>query len=117
MRAKVTVLVVWAIVFAPGWGGLETDAASRTPPELAARMLAPTFDEATERANGSFEQRRGSLEPAGASHELGTLPAASPATKPPIELVVAAITALALRGSRERSRFRAQRGPPRLLTV
>ncbi len=44
IRARLAVFVAAAIVFAPG-AGLSEDSPQRPGPGVAARMLAPTFDE------------------------------------------------------------------------
>ncbi len=46
MRAKLALLAAAAVVFAPGWGATESGGRAVTP-DLAGRILAPTFEKAS----------------------------------------------------------------------
>lgn len=47
IRKKLALFAAASVVFAPGWGARDDAAGPRPTVELAARILAPTFDEAS----------------------------------------------------------------------
>ena len=52
MRVKLALLAAAAVVFAPGWQASEGVIKSSAGAELAGRILAPTFDEASAASRG-----------------------------------------------------------------
>lgn len=56
LKSTLAVALTAAVVFAPGSGG-SSYAGSSSASDIGARMLAPTFDEATERTIGSVHKR------------------------------------------------------------
>lgn len=71
LKVRFAILVVLAVVFAPGSGGYEVSA-TPSGSDMRARMLAPTFDEAAERSIGGLHKRSERTIPV--SEKLSLLP-------------------------------------------
>lgn len=115
MRAKLAVLVAVVVVFAPGWGSLrEVD--SSVEASVAARMLAPTFDEAADQTSIAVHKRQARLDSRRVDAKLlpWRLPTSPPALALLLVLALAALVVVDRGGFREPN---SERAPPRLLTV
>lgn len=116
MRARLVLLLAAAVVFAPGWGDGEALWGSNTASDLAGRVLAPTFDEA------SVERVRKPALVDGSkfrtfSNKVVVDVANSPDSDPRIRFVLTTVVGVAAIATRRVATFRPQRAPPSLLTV
>lgn len=114
MRSRLALLLAVAVVFAPGWAGGASAARDGSSSDLAARVLAPTFDEAT--ADRTTKQA--------STKELDRGKARSPWHKqivgladvrdfePPLLVLFAAVSGLTAAAARRPRLFRPQRAPP-----
>lgn len=119
LRAKLALFAAAAAVFAPGWGASDAMAKTRASSELAGRILAPTFHEASARGqieNGSYKPLE-RAKPRPVSHNVLAWRTSATPTAPPKHLWVAAVAALVLMPLRRAPAFRSPRAPPHLLTV
>jgi hypothetical protein len=115
VRAKLAVFLVAAVVFAPGWGGEHFVGRNRPPAEVGARMLAPTFDEADR--SGSVLKWLDQLSPTRNTNKLVPWTSSEAPPEPPSEVLLAALTALALLTTIELARPRHGRAPPYVLSI
>lgn len=117
MRARLAVLIAIVVVFAPGWGADRFAGEKRGPSDVGARMLAPTFDEAADRATGSAQKRLDRASPRSEPSKLLPWRAANGVPTLPLGLILATAVALSSFRPFEGHRPRLGRAPPRLLTV
>ncbi len=114
MTAKFALLVAAAVVFAPGWG-VAHDSDPGPASAVAARMLAPTFDEA-DRSSVAVHKRQARVDFGRLDTKL--LPWKLPMSPPALGvLIFVALTTLVLLDAVELRRPDSERAPPRLLTV
>ncbi len=116
MKANLAILVAVVVVFAPGWGGDLGPEQALPSPDVAARILAPTFDEAVDRGAGSVHNRLERHSSRGDTYTLVTSTPVVPALQPR-ELVLAALVAVALIAVGGSRRPHVGRAPPLLATV
>jgi hypothetical protein len=117
MRARLAVLIAAAVVFAPGWGADRVAGSDRGSDEVGARMLAPTFDEASDRNAGSAQKRLERFTPRTDSHKLLPWLPGNDFPTAPLGLVLAAALAISSFRSFENDRPPTGRAPPYLLTA
>lgn len=116
MRSRLVLLLAAAIVFAPGWVGSASAARDGSSSDLAARVLAPTFDEAT----ADRTTKRASTKQLDRSHSrslwhknvIGFADAGGFA--PPLLVLLAAVIGLTAAATLRPHLFRPQRAPPPL---
>lgn len=114
MRSRLVLLLTAAIVFAPGWAGGASAAPNGSSSDLAARVLAPTFDEAT--ADRTTRQRsdkqldRGKTRALWQNNVVGF--ADADGFEPPLLVLLAAVIGLTAAATLRPYRFRPQRAPP-----
>jgi hypothetical protein len=116
VRPKLAVFLAVAVVFAPGWGGHQLAGGERPSAEVGARMLAPTFEEATDRGS-SVLKRLDRSSPIGKSNKLVWWVTSPTPIIPFLGPLLAALIAIALISATEALRSRSERAPPLLLTV
>lgn len=114
MRSRLVLLLAAAVVFAPGWVGGASAARDGSSSDLAARVLAPTFDEAT--ADRTTRQASDKQLDRGKTRSLwhnnvGGL-ADADGFAPPLLVLLAAVIGLAAPATLRPQRFRPQRAPP-----
>jgi hypothetical protein len=115
VRAKLALLAVTALVFAPGWG---TDPAPHDAgaTELAGRILAPTVDEASSISQlDPHRQQRGKLRSSYAK-EFASMPTGTQLL-PDGDLWVAVLVTICISVLTGNAYVRPARGPPHLVTV
>lgn len=114
MRSRLVLLLAAAVVFAPGWAGGASAAQDGGSTDLAARVLAPTFDEATaERTTRKASDKqldRGRTR--GLWHNNVLTLADADGFEPPSLVLLTAVTGLAVAATLRPQRLRPQRAPP-----
>lgn len=116
MRAKLAVAIAVALVFAPGWGGERSAAQNDGSTEVAARMLAPTFDEADTNAQ-SAQKRLERQSPRSDRSKFTLWRSGSDTPHMPLGLILASTFAVAFLRQLRDPRTRPRRAPPLPLTV
>ena len=114
MRSRFVLFLVAALVFAPGWGD-ESLSRLGTSSDLAARALAPTFEEANAERTAKQTVTReldGKTRSLWHTHLAGV--AAGAGFQPPSLVLLAAAIGLAIVAARQARFFQPQRAPPRL---
>lgn len=114
MRAKLAVFAAAAVVFAPGWGAEGIPQQKPSPSDVAARMLAPTFEEADR--STSVKKRSERPKPRDTGNNYLSFLTVSSEPEPPRELILSAIVAFAFVTACQSRRTRSRRAPPLLLT-
>jgi hypothetical protein len=118
LRRSLVLLAGAVLIFAPGWGGEASVSLPTTASDVAGRILAPTFDEASvERTGtGTFEKRMNRAKPYGHSSKIAPSVSGAAQMQPPAQFLLASLVALILVASRRLPNLQAQRAPPHLLT-
>lgn len=118
MRARLAAVLAAAVVFAPGWGADRPADSVRPSNDVAARILAPTFDEAAEtRTAGSTQKRFDRVGPRSEPSKLLPWQSVSGTPARPLGLILAAATVVAPLQALEGRLPRLGRAPPYPLTV
>ncbi|MDQ3646289.1 MAG: hypothetical protein M3345_05060 [Actinomycetota bacterium] len=114
MRSRFVLLLAAAIVFAPGWAGGASAARDGSSSDLAARVLAPTFDEApaerTTKQASTKQLDRGQSRRLWHKNVIGFADAGG--FEPPSLVLVAAVIGLTAAARFRPRLFRSQRAPP-----
>lgn len=115
VRAKLALLIAAAVVFAPGWGAAR-EAKVAPDAAVAARMLAPTFDEAADQTSVAVHKRQARIDARRLDGKL--LPWRLPPSPPTLALLIlVALAALVVLDAVELKKPDSERAPPRLVTV
>ena len=115
MRSRFVLFLAAVVVFAPGWGAEAPLSRLGTSSDLAARVLAPTFEEAkAERTAKQAPTREleGKTRSLWHTHLAGVTEGSG--LQPPPLVLLAAVIGLAAVAARQPGFFRPQRAPPRL---
>lgn len=115
MRSRFVLLLAAAVVFAPGWGDGASQSRLGTSSDLAARVLAPTFEEANADRTAKQAPAReldGKTRSLWDTHLAGVADGAG--FQPPPLLLLAAVIGLTIVATRQARFLRPQRAPPRL---
>lgn len=114
MRSRFALFLAAAVVFAPGWGGDEPLSRIGTSSDLAARVLAPTFKEASAERSAKqapTKELDGKTRSLWHRHIAGV--AGGGGLQPPTLVLLAAVVALTAVATRQARFLRPQRAPPR----